>query len=64
VRMLSALRGVRPGSKIPYNAELGLSVDAPGLGPIRLPLKKEGELVLPTISGTDIGDIWDIVKPK
>lgn len=64
VQMLRALRGVRPGSKIPYNAELGLSVDAPGLGTIRLPLKKEGELVLPTISGTDISNIWDIVKPK
>jgi LEA14-like dessication related protein len=62
--MLKALKGVRPGSKIPYAAELGLSVDTPALGLIRLPLKKEGELVLPSISGTDINDIWNIIKPR
>lgn len=64
MNMLKALRGIRPGSKIPYNAELGLSVKTPALGMIRLPLKKQGELVLPTISGTDISDIWNIIKPK
>ena len=62
--MLKALKGVRPGSRIPYGAELGLSVDTPALGLIRLPLKKEGELVLPSISGADINDIWNIIKPK
>jgi len=39
-------------------------VDTPALGLIRLPLKKEGELVLPTVSDTNIKDIWDIIKPK
>ena len=62
--MLKALKGVRPGSKIPYGAELGLSVDTPALGRIRLPLKKEGELALPTVPGTEITDIWNMVKPK
>lgn len=52
------------GSKIPYSAELGLSVDTPALGLIRLPLKKEGELVLPTVSGTEIKGLWNIIKPK
>jgi len=64
LEMLKALKGIRPGSKIPYNAELGLSVDTPALGLIRLPLKKEGELVLPTISETGIKDIWDTIKTK
>ena len=64
IGMLKALKAARPGSKIPYGAELGLSVDTPALGLIRLPLKKEGELVLPSISGTDINDIWNIIKPK
>ena len=64
IEMLKALKGVRPGSTIPYGAELGLSVNAPGLGVIRLPLKKEGELVLPSITGADIIDIWNIIKPK
>ncbi len=64
IEMLKALKGVMPGSKIPYNAEMALSVDAPGLGPIKIPLKKEGELVLPSISETTVKDIWDIIKPK
>jgi len=64
MEMLKALKGVRPGSNIPYNAELGLSVETPALGVIRLPLKKDGELVLPTVSGTGINDIWKIIKPK
>lgn len=62
IEMLKALKGIRPGSKIPYNAEFGLSVDTPALGLIRLPLKKEGELVLPSISDTTVTDIWDIIK--
>ena len=62
--MLKALKGVRPGSKIPYGAELGLSVDTPAMGLIRLPLKKDGELILPSISGADINDIWNIIKPR
>ena len=64
MEILKALKGVRPGAKIPYSAQLGLSVDTPALGVIRLPLKKEGELVLPTVSGTGIDDIWNIIKPK
>ena len=64
IGMLKALKGVRPGSKIPYGAELGLSVDTPALGLVRLPLKKEGELVLPSISGTDINDIWNLIKSR
>ena len=64
VEMLKALKGIRPGSKIPYNAELGLSANTPVLGVMRLPLKKEGELVLPSISDINVKDIWDIIKPK
>lgn len=64
IEMLKALKSVRPGSTIPYEAELGLSVNTPALGVIRLPLKKEGEMVLPNITGADIIDIWNIIKPK
>ncbi|MCP4612030.1 MAG: LEA type 2 family protein [Planctomycetes bacterium] len=64
IEMLKALKGVRPGSTIPYGAELGLSVNTPGLGVIRLPLKKEGELDLPNVTGADMINIWNIIKPK
>ena len=43
--MLKTL-GVKAGSEISYKAELLLSVDAPGLGSVQLPLNNEGELTL------------------
>lgn len=64
LEVLKALKGIRPGSKIPYSADLGLSVETPGLGRIKLPLKKEGEVVLPKISDIEVGDIWNIIKPN
>jgi LEA14-like dessication related protein len=60
--MLKALKGVRPGTKIPYKADIGLSVDTPALGVLKLPLKKEGELDLPRLSEIDTADIWNIIK--
>ena len=47
--MLRALKDVKPGSKISYKAELELSAYTPALGLIRIPLKNEGELVLPAL---------------
>lgn len=47
--VFKVLKDVRPGSVIPYKADVGLSVDPPALDPIRLPLKKEGEIQLPTV---------------
>lgn len=38
---------MRPGALIPYHATLGLSVNAPVLGVLRLPLEKEGQLPVP-----------------
>lgn len=47
--LIEAFKGLRPGATIPYRADLGLSVDAPVLGQLALPLKKEGELAVPSI---------------
>ena len=62
--MLRALKGIRPGSKIPYKADLGLSVDTPYLGLIKLPLAKEGELILPAVSDINMKELWDVIKPE
>ena len=43
-QLLTALKDVRPGSVLPYKADLGFSVDSKIAGPLRLPLHKEGEL--------------------
>lgn len=48
---------IRPGSKIPYKADVGLSVDTQALGQIRLPLNKTGELTTPTIPQIDKFDL-------
>ncbi len=47
--VVNAFKGVSPGSKIPYQADVGLSVNTPVLGVIRLPLNKTGELDVPAI---------------
>ena len=49
LKALTSLKDVRPGSQIPYAAKVGLSVDSPVGGTIRLPLAKKGMLNVPTI---------------
>jgi LEA14-like dessication related protein len=44
-----AFKDIRPGSQIPYKADLGMSVDTPALGTITLPMTKKGQLDVPTI---------------
>ena len=51
--LVKAFMGIRPGSQIPYEATVGLSVDAPALGQVRLPLKKTGQLTVPAIPKAD-----------
>lgn len=46
--LLNAVKGARPGGTIPYTADLGLSVNVPALGPLRLPMSKEGQLTIPS----------------
>jgi len=48
VELVRAVSGARPGQTIPYAAELGLSVDVPALGPLRVPMTRQGELTIPT----------------
>ena len=61
--LLKALADVHPGAVVPYAAELGLSVDAPSLGTLRLPLKKEGEIPVPAAPDAEVSEIkWDRVN--
>ena len=39
---------VRPGAEIPYRADLGIKVDAPVVGVIRVPAAKDGTLLIPS----------------
>ena len=46
---LADLKDVQPGSSVPYSADVGLSVDTEALGPLRLPLRKTGDLTIPKL---------------
>ncbi len=50
--VINFVKGVRPGNVMPYAANLNLSVEAPQLGPITLPMSRKGELKVPSIPGT------------
>ncbi len=61
--LMRAAKDVRLGSVVPYNAELGLSVDAPLVGNLRVPLKKEGQLPIPTTPDIEVAEIkWGDVS--
>jgi LEA14-like dessication related protein len=55
--LMSVVKGVRPGQVVPYTAELGLSVDAPAVGKMTLPLKKEGELPVPAAPKVELSQV-------
>jgi len=47
--VIQTLSYVRPGSILPYHAEITIAVDAPFIGAINLPLKHEGEIPVPAV---------------
>ena len=58
--LLATLSGVRPGQVVPYDAGLTLSVDAPGVGPIDLPLRRSGELPVPAPPAVSLASLeWE-----
>jgi len=48
VELIKAVKGIRPGSTVPYTADIGLSLDMPILGTKRIPMSKEGQLDIPS----------------
>lgn len=54
LQTVQALSGVRPGALVDYRAEMGLSLDVPGLGRQRLPLEQEGQLPIPALPTVSI----------
>jgi LEA14-like dessication related protein len=55
--LLQVLQSIRPGAVVPYQSTLGLSVDVPQLGRMRLPLAKEGQLPIPTVPAVSIASV-------
>ena len=48
MQLLRAVDGVGLGSVVPYDADLGLSVDTPLAGAMRLPLSTSGDVTIPS----------------
>lgn len=48
LKLIGAVKGAHPGASIPYKADMGLSLDVPVMGALRVPMSKEGKLDIPT----------------
>ncbi len=60
---IAAMSGVRLGDVVDYAAEMGFSVDAPVLGALRLPVRKQGQLPIPTAPTVSIQRVsWDQLR--
>ncbi|MCA9290986.1 MAG: LEA type 2 family protein [Phycisphaerales bacterium] len=47
--LLASVKGVRPGAIVPYSAGLTVNLDAPGVGPVAVPLSKKGTVPVPAV---------------
>ncbi len=67
LELFRAVQGIKGKTEIPYTAKLGLGVDAPLLGTMRLPMEKSSILKLPTkqslIDGA-VGGALDLLKDQ
>lgn len=52
--LFEALSSVRPGSLLPYEAEVNLAVEVPAAGRVELPLRYEGSLPVPAVPEVSI----------
>ncbi|HOX40471.1 MAG TPA: LEA type 2 family protein [Candidatus Brocadiia bacterium] len=55
--LIKAISGVKPGAVIPYTARLNLSVDAPAVGVLSLPMEKTGDLPVPTVPEVELTSV-------
>ncbi|MBI1369549.1 MAG: hypothetical protein GC162_12955 [Planctomycetes bacterium] len=56
-KLLSAVKNVKPGSLVPYKAQLNLKADAPVVGPMTLPISKSGEVPVPAVPQVELAGV-------
>jgi LEA14-like dessication related protein len=56
-RVLESVKGIRPGSVVPYEVAMTLSVDAPAVGTLSLPISKKGQFPVPTVPSIELTEI-------
>jgi LEA14-like dessication related protein len=52
--LIATLKGVTPGSVVPWRADFIVALDAPVLGRIKLPLSRSGELPVPAMPEVEV----------
>ena len=55
--VIGALEKVSPGAVVPYDATLTLSLNAPQVGTLALPLRHQGQFPVPTVPQIELSDI-------
>ena len=61
--VLRVLSSVRPGALIPFQANLGLSVNTKSLGTIRLPLTHDGQIPIPAVPDISVVSVrWGSIS--
>ena len=55
--LVTVLKGVKPGSIVPYTADFKIGVDAPMFGRIEVPLSKSGELPVPAVPHVELSSL-------
>ena len=55
--LLTAVGGITPGSVVPYDAKMTLSVNAPVIGTVSLPLSASGQIPIPALPGIELTDV-------
>lgn len=53
-QVMQVLSDVQPGQVLPYEAQATLKLDAPGIGPLSLPLAHRGDLPVPAVPTVSI----------
>lgn len=65
--LIQAFKNFRPGSSIPYTADINLFVNTPAFGQIRLPVTKQGQLQVPdlrSLQKMDINSLLNEITPR
>lgn len=52
--LMAVLKGVKPGSVLPYAADFRISVDAPVVGRLEIPFSRSGELPVPAVPDVEM----------
>lgn len=61
--LVRTVSGLRPGNVVPYDAEIGLKLDVPGAGPMRIPVRTSGEMPIPDVPRVSVASLdWSEVS--